>query len=468
MNKHYRTLGNLNPGLILLISCAVLLASAPLSAQTFTSLGSFAPNQGADFNTPLVQGLDGNFYGAVSQGGTSKACGGGGCGTLFRITPEGVISVVYTSIRGSEEPGETLQLASDGSFFTTTMDGGPYYDGSVVRITPQGSIRTLHAFSGPEGANPTEGVIQGFDGNFYGWTVSGGSTQSGTFFKINTSGQLTSYNLASVAQGFWPMPMVQCGDGNFYTTFLYGGLNDHGAVIKVTPKGVVTVLHSFTDNDGQGSFGGVIEGPDGSLYGTTQVGGTATLGTVYRITPAGAYTVLHSFTGPDGEYPEGITLGTDGNFYGVTLVGGANNYGTIFQITPHGSLKTLYHLCSQANCADGRNSGKIMQGTDGNFYGTTALGGAPYDNGTFFKLSMGLAPFVKTAPAGGAVGRQVKILGNDLTGTTSVTFNGTPAAFTVISPTAIATTVPAGATTGTVVVTTPSAKLKSNVAFRIP
>jgi hypothetical protein len=108
----------------------------------------------------------------------------------------------------------------------------------------------------------------------------------------------------------------------------------------------------------------------------------------------------------------------------------------------------------------------LVQGTDGSFYGTTFAGGVS-SIGTIFNESMGLAPFVKTNPTLGAVGKTVRILGNNLTGTTSVTFHGTPATFVVVSGSEITTSVPAGATTGTVQVTTPSGTLNSNIVFRV-
>jgi uncharacterized protein (TIGR03437 family) len=109
-----------------------------------------------------------------------------------------------------------------------------------------------------------------------------------------------------------------------------------------------------------------------------------------------------------------------------------------------------------------------VQSTNGNFYGTTSSGGSEGGYGTIFSLSVGLGPFVKTQTTSGKAGAAVKILGTDLTGTTSVTFNGTPAAFTVVRPSEIAATVPAGATTGTVQVATPNGTLSSNVPFRVP
>jgi uncharacterized repeat protein (TIGR03803 family) len=191
------------------------------------------------------------------------------------------------------------------------------------------------------------------------------------------------------------------------------------------------------------------------------------------MTAGGVLTSLYSFciesNCADGSEPDaGMILGTDGNFYGTTVYGGANNQGEIFQITPEGAFKVLYSFCSEAGCADGRSSySRLIQATDGNFYGATSDDGGGNNGGTFFKLSMGLAPFVETIPASGKVGTQVEILGSDLTGASSVSFNGTPAAFKVDSPTLIVATVPAGAITGKVRVSTPGGELLSNVAFRV-
>ena len=160
-------------------------------------------------------------------------------------------------------------------------------------------------------------------------------------------------------------------------------------------------------------------------------------------------------------------LGTDGNFYGTTEYGGANGDGTVFTITAGGALTTLYSFCAQANCADGYNPrADLVQGTDGNFYGDTSLGGAN-GGGTVFRLSMGLGPFVKTDPTAGKVGSKVVILGNNLASATSVALNGTSAALLKVTASAIETSVPTGATTGTVTVTTANGTLDSNVAFQV-
>jgi uncharacterized repeat protein (TIGR03803 family) len=184
-------------------------------------------------------------------------------------------------------------------------------------------------------------------------------------------------------------------------------------------------------------------------------------------------TTLYSFCSlancADGANPQaGLVQATNGEIYGNTQLGGASNgAGTVFQITPSGTLTTLYSFCSLANCADGGNpEAGLVQATNGGLYGPTYSGGANL-YGTVFSLSLGLGPFVESLPTAGKVASPVKILGTDLTGTTSVTFNGTAAVFTVASPTLITTTVPAGASTGEIEMVTPGGTLSSNVPFRV-
>jgi uncharacterized repeat protein (TIGR03803 family) len=213
-------------------------------------------------------------------------------------------------------------------------------------------------------------------------------------------------------------------------------------------------------------------------------GGEGGSGTVYKINPAtNSLTTLYVFCRQpyctDGESPFGALVeGTDGNFYGTTWGGGAANAGgsysltagTVFQLTPQGVLTTLHSFCTESGCPDGFDpEGALTQSTNGAFYGTTCGGacGGTSGDGTVFKLSMGLHPFVRTVPTAGEVGAQIRILGSDLTGATSVTFNGTAAAFTVTASSLITATVPAGATTGRVRVVIPEGTLTSNAAFQV-
>jgi uncharacterized repeat protein (TIGR03803 family) len=162
-----------------------------------------------------------------------------------------------------------------------------------------------------------------------------------------------------------------------------------------------------------------------------------------------------------------LVQATDGNLYGTTFLGGANNSGTIFKISLGGTLTTLYSFCAQPGCTDGTEpTGGLLQATNGILYGTTSAGGTE-DYGTVFSLAAGLNPFVESLPTTGEVGTKVTILGTNLTRATGVNFNGTAAAFAVVSSSEITTAVPTGATTGTVEVTTPGGTLSSNVFFRV-
>jgi uncharacterized repeat protein (TIGR03803 family) len=362
-------------------------------------------------------------------------------------------------------PEEALVQATNGDLYGMTEGDGANGDGTIFKITPSGTLTTLHSFDGTDGYGPPGGPIQATDGNFYGTKYLGGANDAGTVFKMTPGGTLTTIysfcTLSNCSDGFSPVaPLVQATNGN-----LYGTTSSPlaGTVFKITLSGKLTTLHTFDAKDGFNP-NGLIQATDGNLYGTTLEGGTNGDGTVFKMTPGGTLTMLHSFDGADGENPAaGLVQASDGNLYGTVEEGGANGDGTVFEITPSGKLTTLHSF----DGADGSETfAGLVQTTDGNLYGAPEEGGANGD-GAVFRLSVGLGPFVETQPTSGKVGAADKILGTNLTGATSVTFDGTAAVFKVVSKSLITTTVPAGATTGKVEVKTPRGTLKSNVVFRV-
>lgn len=468
-----RKLGWFTRTCIVFMSCAATTILSP--AQTFTTLVNFAGTNGAVPVAPLVQGFDGNFYGTTNGGGAHSY------GTVFKLTPTGTLRTLYNfALTDGSYPAVKLVQAANGSFYGTTNAGGPVACpnstegcGTVFKITPSGTLTTLHNFEGTDGYYPEAALIQGTDGNFYGATGQGGTSNLGTIFKMTAAGTLTTLHNFDGTDGSYPYGgLVQATDGNFYGVTYAGGANNDGTVFKITPSGTLTTLHNFDGTDGANSYGPLIQATNGKLYGATAFGGLSdcTLqgnvvgcGTIFRITLAGTFATLYEFVYTDGAFPSvGLVQATDGNFYSTTYQGGANKDGILFSLTPAGILTTLHAFDS----TDGLDPNALIQDTNGKFYGTSLFGGTSSD-GTVYSLATGLHPFVATQPTSGKVGAKVVILGTGLKGATAVSFNGTAATFTVVSNSEITATVPAGATTGKVKVTTPTATLQSNVPFRV-
>jgi uncharacterized repeat protein (TIGR03803 family) len=226
----------------------------------------------------------------------------------------------------------------DGNFYGTTSVGGTNSIGTIFRITPSGAFTSLYSFTPSSGQMPNA-LIQASDGNFYGTTYQQGVHTAGTFFKMTTSGSVTVLyafcSLSGCSDGGQPnAPLLQGPDGNFYGTTSLGGTHSAGTVFKMTPSGTLTTLHAFTGGDGLGPVAALILGSDGNFYGTTYSGGNNTLGTIFVISPSGAFTSLYSFSGSDGKNPFAPLLEVgDGVFLGTTGEGGTHNDGTVFQFS---------------------------------------------------------------------------------------------------------------------------------------
>jgi len=432
-----------------LLLCATTAIALP--AQTFTTLHSFDGTDGANPFAGLIQATDGNFYGTTYAGGAHDD------GTVFKITPSGALTTLYSFCVQSGcpdggRPSAGLVQATNGDFYGTTRSGGHKDDGTAFKITASGTLTTLYRFCSQtnctDGQYPYGGLVRAANGDFYGTTAAGGANYTychdfsfprkvgcGTVFEITPSGTLTTlYSFCSqsgCADGDLPLAgLVQATDGEFYGTTAGGGTHGDGTVFKITPSGASTTLSSFCSQsgctDGRHPEAGLVQAASGDFYGTTRDGGTVGFGTVFRIAPSGTLTTLHSFCSQsgctDGINPlAGLVQATDGNLYGTTSYGGGANYdGTVFKITPTGTLTTLYSFCPENTCPDGASpAAGLVQATNGDFYGTTVVGGAysttgAGDYGAIFRLSVGLGPFVETLPASGKAGAPVKILGTNL------------------------------------------------------
>jgi uncharacterized repeat protein (TIGR03803 family) len=474
----------------ILFAIAVLVLAVATSttahAQGFSVLHDFLGTNSGDGCNPtysgiVAQGRDGNMYGTTYAGGAPSFTNN--VGSVFQVTPAGALTLIH-SFRGDETEGwypfGGLTLGTDGYFYGTTKYYGPSGGspfGAVFQITPGGGLTYPYIFQGgTDGRYPTAPPIQGIDGNWYG-TTQGDFSNPGSVYKLTLPGTLTV--LHSFVHGEQPQdPLVQATDGNFYGTTHYGGTSNNGSVFRITPDGKkFTVIYNFDTTHGQAPYAPLIQGADGNFYGTTTSGGSAGGGVVFKLTPARKITVLYNFI--QGDTPSvpigGLVQATDGFLYGTTSEGnsqgGITSNGTIFRISGKKTSTPSYlHDFDQYPTGRGPQD-TLLQDTNGILYGDTIEGGVPNVGcGVFYQLNQGLNPFVSLLFISGKVGDSIGILGQGFTGTTSVSFNGAPAAFTLdpVTPdTYLTATVPSGTTKGKVTVVSPTVNLTSNKVFNV-
>jgi uncharacterized repeat protein (TIGR03803 family) len=311
---------------------------------------------------PLAGLIDvgGTFYGTTGGGGSYGLCRlhtGGEyypCGTVFSITPSGAEKVLH-SFGGKRDglyPAASL-IDVNGTLYGTTENGGAHNRcgggcGTVFSITPSGAEKVLHNFGGgSDGAYPLASLID-VNGTLYGTTLFGGAYHRGTVFRITLSGkEKVLHSFANGVDGAYPGAGLIDVGGTLYGTTRMGGVpncNTYGkcgTVFSITPAGTEKVLHSFGSPTDGGDPSAALVALKGTLYGTTEYGGVyyncsgADCGTVFSITPSGAEKVLHNFgSGTDGRSPTAALIDVDGTLYGTTVGGGEYNYGTVFALTP--------------------------------------------------------------------------------------------------------------------------------------
>lgn len=291
------------------------------TAGQISVLYTFQPGSGGKFPNgenpviSLTQGADGNLYGVTESGGAENA------GVFYKLTPGGSFEVLHNfcSLANCEDGAGKLILASDGNFYGVNS-------GQIFRLTPQGVWSLVYTMTSSDGSAST--LIQGKDGNFYG-TGSLGCEQ-GTVFKVTPAGVFT---LLHTNDAIDPMVsnLVQASDGN-----LYGAAS--AGVFRITSTGTFKTIHLFTQAQG-GEANQLLQASDGNLWGISTNGGTAPdrPGTIFALTLQGKFLTGAEFNcTTTGCNPIGFIQGQDGNFYGTAgtdgSASGRNPMGTVFKV----------------------------------------------------------------------------------------------------------------------------------------
>jgi uncharacterized repeat protein (TIGR03803 family) len=468
-------------------------------------------NDGAFPQGGVTLGSDGNFYGTTYEGGSVTA------GAVFKVTQGGSATTLYSFTGGSDGayPYAPPIEGNDGNFYGTTTAGGNTTlcgsgCGTIYKITPAGTLTTLYQFDITHGYAPYGPLAMGTDGNFYGTTSFGTSANAGVVFRISPAGKFTLLFSFDSTHGETPFAgLVQGADGNFYGTTIYGGATGGGVVFKITSSGRLTVLHTMNGTtDGARPYGGLVLASDGNFYGANANGGTVNsncadgCGTFFKITPKGAYSVLGKFDFTTGAMPE-ITpfQHTSGVVYGDSQVGGSGNVNPcaagicgVFYSWKNTSLPAFVSLLPYSG-----KVGKAVEFLGQGFKGTTSVsfGGTvakfqiisdTYLTATVPNGATTGSVTVKTAagtlasnrvfrvtpqilsfnPTRGAVGTNVTITGVSLRQAKKVAFGGVAAtSFTVNSDKQVTATVPTGAQTGHITITTQGGVAVSRGVFTV-
>jgi uncharacterized repeat protein (TIGR03803 family) len=390
----------MNRNVLCLLVASVAIAAAAFGpatarAQTETALYSFkGGSDGAEPEGALIGDSKGNAYGTTAGGGNSNCFSG--CGVVFKVSRHGetILHTFTGAPNDGDSPRGTLLRDKSGNLYGTTDEGGANDTGTVFKITPSGTESILWSFGPPgsgDGAGPSGALARDAEGNLYGMSVGGGAFNLGTVFEITATGmELVLYSFQGETDGALPLDgPILYQTGNLYGTTSAGG-NGYGTVFEFSTSGKETVLHRFQGAPTDGDFptSSLVFDRRGNLLGTTRFGGTQKNGTVFALNPASGYEkLLYSFGSQagDGISPfAGVTIASKGNLYGTTTNGGAGNAGTVYSLAPGGAETVVYEFGAKG---DGINPyGGLLLDVEGNLHGTTLTGGK-HGQGTIFRIT---------------------------------------------------------------------------------
>ncbi len=384
----------MEPGFAAIARIAVLAgvglaAAAPRAAvgQTETVLYSFNP-AGADGGPQSPAGkllLDA----ARDLIGTTYSGGAKGRGTLYELSPAGVLSILHDFAHPEFGPGSGVTADAAGNVYGATL-GNSFNNGSVYRFSRDGSEQAVTvALPGP--SEPQGEPLIDRQGSLALTSTGGGAANDGTVFTVTPSGAVTVLYSFTGVGGSLPMygKLAMDTAGNFYGTTNHSNqTGGDGTVFEVTPAGVHMVLYDFSTNPLNyfGPNAGLLRDTAGNLYGTLTNGGPAGVGCVYKLSPARVFSVIYSFKNneADGVRPNGgLIEDAAGNLYGTTQGGGANGAGTVFEVTQAG-VETILHSFGEAPDAGFPTAGVIMDRA-GTLYG--AAGGGAFNGGAIYKIT---------------------------------------------------------------------------------
>ncbi|MFY9742322.1 MAG: choice-of-anchor tandem repeat GloVer-containing protein [Candidatus Sulfotelmatobacter sp.] len=479
-----------------------LFKVSPTGAGALVYDISYFPTSGVSL------GLDGEYYGTNGDGGPGGGCGFSGCGQIYKVSEAGKETILYsfTGEGDGADPQSPPILAANGLFYGTAPAGGANSASTAYSISSSGAFKILHTFAATEGQQVQAELVQGLDGNFYGTAVNGGANGLGTIFKMSPTGTVAVLHNFAGSDGSNPCcGLLLASDGNFYgTTSNGGGEGIAGVIFRITPAGVYTVLHSINPANGDGTGPGstLTQGTDGKLYGVTASGGGGVSGTLFNMTTTGTFKTLYTFcssgTCTDGYGPSSpLKQNTNGVFYGSTWSGGdltqcnGEGCGEVYSLST--GLKPFVSL-PLASGEEGAKEEILGQGFTTS--STVSFGGTPAtiteatskllvvkvpagaltgsvtvttgsETLTSSRIFRVTPTFLSFDPTSGPVGTPVTITGTGLTQTIGVAFDGTAASFTVDSDTQITATVPSGAKSGKITVTTQGGSVSSSTSFTV-